>query len=65
MKEFIVAVAVAVLTASPAFAAVKHHNRAPERSGGERLDPSIFQSNSQGNQSYPNPDRQFYVPQWN
>jgi hypothetical protein len=52
------------LTASTAFAAARHHNGAPERPAVERSNRSnLYQSDSQGNQSYPNPDRELYVPE--
>jgi hypothetical protein len=52
------------LTASPAFAAARHHNGAPKRPAVERSNRSnLYQSDSQGNQPYPNPDRQLYVPE--
>jgi hypothetical protein len=51
------------LTASPAFAAASH-NGAPERPAVERSNRSnLYQSDSQGNQPYPNPDRELYVPE--
>jgi hypothetical protein len=54
---------VAALTASPVFAAAKHHNGAPERPSVERANRSnLYQSDAQGNQPYPNPDRELYVP---
>lgn len=56
---------VAALTASPVFAAARHHNRAPERPAIGRLNCSnLYQSDAQGNQPYPNPDRQLYVPEY-
>jgi hypothetical protein len=53
--------AVAALTASPVFAAVKHRADRPavERSNRSNL----YQSDAQGNQPYPNPDRELYVPE--
>jgi hypothetical protein len=51
---------VAALTASPVFAAVKHR---AERPTVERPNPSnLYQSDAQGNQPYPNPDRELYLP---
>lgn len=65
MKGLITAMALAALAASPALAAAKHHNGAAARGGVEQLNRNnVFQSDSQGNQSYPNPDRGFYVPQY-
>jgi hypothetical protein len=65
MKGLITAMALAALAASPALAAAKHHNGAAARGGVEQLNRNnVFQSDSQGNQSYPNPDREFYVPQY-
>jgi hypothetical protein len=68
MKKLLAVVAlatVAALTASPVFAAGRHHNRAPERPAVERLNRSnLYQSDAQGNQPYPNPDRQLYVPEY-
>jgi hypothetical protein len=57
----IVAIAsVAALTASPVFAAVKHRTERPTRV--ERPNRSgLYQSDAQGNQPYPNPDRELYV----
>jgi hypothetical protein len=56
----IVALATATaLTASPVIAA-KHR---AERPGVERPNRSnLYQSYAQGNQSYPNPDRELYLP---
>jgi hypothetical protein len=52
------------LTANPAFAAARHHNGASERPAVERSNRSnLYQSDSQGNQPYPNPDRELYVPE--
>jgi hypothetical protein len=57
----IVAIAsVAALTANPVFAAVKH--RAERPTTVERQNRSdLYQSDAQGNQPYPNPDRELYV----
>jgi hypothetical protein len=64
MKQFITALALAALLAGPVLAAAKHHNGAAMRSSVERLNrDDLYQSYSQGQQSYPNPDRQSYVPQ--
>jgi hypothetical protein len=53
---------VVALTASPVFAAAKHYNGAPEWPAVERSNRSnLYQSDSQGNQPYPNPDRELYV----
>jgi hypothetical protein len=66
MKKLLAIVAlatVAAFTANPVFAAVRHHNRAPERPAVERLNRSnLYQSDAQGNQPYPNPDRELCVP---
>jgi hypothetical protein len=52
------------LTASPALAAARHHYGAPERPAVERSNrTNLYQSDSQGNQPYPNPDRELYVPE--
>jgi hypothetical protein len=51
---------VAALTANPVFAAVKH--RAERPTAVERVNRSnVYQSDAQGNQPYPNPDRELYV----
>ena len=70
MKQFITALALAALMASPVVAAAKHRNAAAtrvdqfSRSGVEPLNrDDLYQSYSQGHQSYPNPDRELYVPQ--
>jgi hypothetical protein len=57
----IVAIAsVAALMGNPVFAAVKH--RAERPAAVERLDRSnVYQSDAQGSQPYPNPDRELYV----
>jgi hypothetical protein len=64
MKKLLVIAALATvtaLTASPVFAAVKHRT---ERPAVERPDRSnLYQSDAQGNQPYPNPDRELYVPE--
>jgi hypothetical protein len=53
---------VTALTASPTFAAGKHHYGTPERPAVERLNrSSLYQSDAQGNQPYSNPDRELYV----
>ena len=65
MKKLITALAFAVLMASPVLAAAKHHNGTAQRFGVEQLNrDDLYQSYSQGRQSYPNPDRQLYVPQY-
>jgi hypothetical protein len=53
--------AVAALTASPVFAAVKHRAERPAVERSNRS--SLYQSDAQGNQPYPNPDRELYVPE--
>jgi hypothetical protein len=65
MKQLITALALAASMASPVLAAAKHHNSAATRPGVEQLNrDDLYQSYSQGHQSYPNPDRQLYVPQY-
>jgi hypothetical protein len=66
MKKLFAIVAlasVAALTANPVFAAVKHRaEHRAERPAFERPNPSnLYQSDAQGNQPYPNPDRELYV----
>jgi hypothetical protein len=67
MKKLLAIVAlatVAALTANPVFAAARHHIRAPERPAVELPNRSnLYQSDAQGNQPYPNPDRELYVPE--
>ena len=63
MKVLITAVTLAALAASPVFASARHQNSAPGRASVEQLNPSSYESYSQGHQSYPNPDRELYVPQ--
>jgi hypothetical protein len=64
MKELIAAVSIAALFACQASAAERHSptphrfNFQPPSSGG------VYESTSQGHQSYPNPDRQPYVTQF-
>jgi hypothetical protein len=66
MKKLFAIVAVATvvtLTESAVFAMVKHHSIASERPADERLNRSnLYQSDAQGNQPYPNPDRELYAP---
>jgi hypothetical protein len=66
MKKLLAIVAlgtVAALTASPTFAAAKHHSGTPERPGFEQSNRSnLYQSDAQGNQPDVNPDRELYVP---
>ena len=65
MTKLITALAFAAFTASPALAAARHHNEAVQRFGTEQLNRGdVYQSDSQGRQSYPNPDRRLYVPQY-
>jgi hypothetical protein len=63
MKKLLAIVALATvsaLTVNPVFAAVKHR---AERPAVERPNRSnLYQSDAQGNQPYPNPDRELYVP---
>jgi hypothetical protein len=63
MRTFFAIVAIAgvtALTANPVFAAVKH--RAERPTTVERPNRSdVYQSDAQGNQPYPNPDRELYV----
>jgi hypothetical protein len=63
MKKLFAIVAmagVAALTANPVFAALKH--RAERPAAVERANRSnLYQSDAQGNQPYPNPDRELYV----
>jgi hypothetical protein len=65
MKKLLAIVAlgtVAALTASPTFAAAKHHYGTPERPAFEQSNRSnLYQSDAEGNQPYPNPDRELYV----
>jgi hypothetical protein len=63
MKVLIAAVTVAALTAGPVLASARHQNSAPRRTSVEQLNRSSYESYSQGHQSYPNPDRELYVPQ--
>jgi hypothetical protein len=63
MKVLITAVTVAALAASPAFASARHQHSTPGRASVEQLNRSSYESYSQGHQSYPNPDRELYVPQ--
>ena len=63
MKVLITAVTVAALAASPVFARARHQNSASGRASVEQLNRSSYESYSQGHQSYPNPDRELYVPQ--
>ena len=54
MKKLIAALTFAVLTASPVLAAAKHHNGTAQRFGVEQLNrDDLYQSYSQGRQSYP------------
>ncbi len=63
MKKLFAIVAitsVSALTANPVFAAVKH--RAERPTAVERPNrSSLYQSDAQGTQPYPNPDRELYV----
>jgi hypothetical protein len=53
-------VSVAALTANPVLAAVRHRAEGPTSI--ERPNRSdLYQSDAQGNQPYPNPDRELYV----
>jgi hypothetical protein len=64
MEKLIAVVAlasVAALTASPVFAAVKDRAERPTVERPNRC--NLYQSDAQGNQPYPNPDREPYVPE--
>jgi hypothetical protein len=63
MKELIAAVIVATLAAGQAFAA-ERHSRTPHRFNLEQPGGGPYDSTSQGHQSYPNPDRQPYITQF-
>jgi hypothetical protein len=63
MKEFITAVIVATLAAGQGSAA-ERHSRPPHRFNFEQPGGGPYESTSQGHQSYPNPDRQPYVTQF-
>jgi hypothetical protein len=63
VKVLVTAVTVVALTASSVFASARHQNSAPGRAGVEQLGRGSYESYSQGHQSYPNPDRELYVPQ--
>jgi hypothetical protein len=65
MKKLLAIVAlgtVTALTASPTFAAAKNYYGTPERPAVEQSNRSnLYQSDAEGNQPYPNPDRELYV----
>jgi hypothetical protein len=63
MKELIAAVSIAALVACQASAA-ERHSRTPHRFNFEHPSGGAYESTSQGHQSYPNPDRQPYVTQF-
>jgi hypothetical protein len=63
MKELIAAVIVATLAAGQASAA-ERHPRTPHRLNLERRSGGLYDSTSQGHQTYPNPDRQPYITQF-
>jgi hypothetical protein len=63
MKDLVAAVIIAALTASQASAA-ERHSRTPHRFNFEAPSGGSYESMSQGHQSYPNPDRQPYVTQF-
>jgi hypothetical protein len=63
MKEFIAAVIVATLAAGQASAA-ERHSRTHHRFNFEQPGGGLYDSTSQGHQSYPNPDRQPYITQF-
>jgi hypothetical protein len=63
MKELIAAIAIAALVACQASAA-ERHSRTPHRLHFEPPSGGVYESTSQGHQSYPNPDRQPYVTQF-
>jgi hypothetical protein len=63
MKELIAAVIVATMAAGQAFAA-ERHSRTPHRFKLEQPGGGLYDSTSQGHQSYPNPDRQPYITQF-
>jgi hypothetical protein len=63
MKELIAAVSIAALFACQASAA-ERHSRTPHRFNFQPPSGGTYESTSQGHQSYPNPDRQPYVTQF-
>jgi hypothetical protein len=63
MKELIAAAIVAILAAGQATAA-ERHSGTPHRFDDEQPRGGLYDSTSQGHQSYPNPDRQPYITQF-
>jgi hypothetical protein len=63
MKVLVAAVITAALVACQASAA-ERHSHPPHRSTFEPPSGGPYESTSQGHQSYPNPDRQPYVSQF-
>jgi hypothetical protein len=56
MKTLVALVALSAIVAGPAFARAPSRNHAFHQQSSD-----IYQSDAQGNQSYPNPDREYYV----
>ena len=63
MKELIAAVLVATLAAGQVSAA-ERHSRTPHRFNSGQPGGGLYDLTSQGHQSYPNPDRQPYITQF-
>jgi hypothetical protein len=59
MKTLVALVALSAVVAGPAFAQPPSRNHAYHQQHLNRSAP--YQSDSQGNQPYPNPDREYYV----
>jgi hypothetical protein len=64
MKELIAAVSIAAALFACQASAAERHSRTPHRFNFVPPSGGAYESTSQGHQSYPNPDRQPYVTQF-
>ena len=62
MKTLVAIVALSAVVAGPAFAQPPSRNHAFHQQSSSRVHGNPYHSDAQGNQPYPNPDRELYAP---
>ena len=62
MKTLVALVALSAVLAGPAFAQPPSRNHAFHQQSSSTVHSNLYQSDAQGNQPYPNPDRELYAP---
>jgi hypothetical protein len=62
MKALVALVALSAFLAGPAFAQAPSRNHAFHQQSSSRVHSNRYQSDAQGSQPYPNPDRELYAP---